>query len=64
MRFFFLYSIDSETIAQFERGVLIAQSQNTARLLTETPANHMTPSIFATTVTQKFENLPVEVIVR
>lgn len=49
---------------EFERGTIIAESQNFARLLAETPANHMTPTIFSTTISQKFENYQVKVIVR
>lgn len=62
--FFFICSLQSSAIAEFEKGVIVSESQNYARLLMETPANHMTPSIFASNVAEKFKNSQVKVIIR
>lgn len=58
------FSIPSSVLEDFEKGCILAECQNFARLLMETPANHMTPSIFASTVEEKFKNSQVQVIVR
>ncbi|KAI8871564.1 hypothetical protein GQ42DRAFT_161926 [Ramicandelaber brevisporus] len=52
-------SSSSSTSGSFEKlgwntGVIYAGAQNWARMLADTPANHMTPSIFANTVQEKF----------
>ncbi|XP_054718872.1 cytosol aminopeptidase-like [Uloborus diversus] len=57
-------NIKPDAVAAFERGIHLAESQNFARLLMEKPANLMTPSVFASTVVEKFKDLPVKVIVR
>lgn len=62
-----LYKFDNmqpSTEESFEKGRILAESQNFARLLMETPANHMTPSIFASTVAEKFKDSQVKVVVR
>lgn len=43
----------STDIPTWEKGVLYAEGQNLARLLMETPANHLTPTIFANTIEEK-----------
>ncbi|ESO98387.1 hypothetical protein LOTGIDRAFT_231435 [Lottia gigantea] len=47
-----LYSVEenSDNQESWKKGVILGNSQNFARLLMETPANKMTPSIFANTV--------------
>ncbi|XP_050069645.1 cytosol aminopeptidase-like isoform X1 [Anopheles maculipalpis] len=57
------FAEDASGKADWERGVIIAEAQNFARVLMETPANHMTPSIFADTVKQRLSAANVEVLV-
>ncbi|KAH9274385.1 hypothetical protein BASA83_003383 [Batrachochytrium salamandrivorans] len=50
---------------EWHTGSILAQSQNFARQFTETPANYMTPTIFATTAVNIFQGIPnVTVVVR
>ncbi|XP_059607411.1 cytosol aminopeptidase-like isoform X2 [Phlebotomus argentipes] len=46
----------------FRRGEVVARAQNWSRLLMETPANLMTPTIFAEEVTKKLSPLGVQVV--
>lgn len=55
------YTCDESWQEDWKKGVIKADAQNLARLLMETPANHMTPTIFADTVKTKLENLDVKV---
>ncbi|EGG15786.1 leucine aminopeptidase [Cavenderia fasciculata] len=48
---------DSNHQSLWEEGQLLAQSQNFARELADTPSNLMTPSIFVERVTKQFEKL-------
>ncbi|CAL1300252.1 unnamed protein product [Larinioides sclopetarius] len=64
---FLLYEYDAipkEYVTDFEKGVLLAECQNFARTLMDAPANHMTPSIFIKTVTEKFKDANVKLVVR
>ncbi|GFY67644.1 cytosol aminopeptidase [Trichonephila inaurata madagascariensis] len=56
--------IPKEYITEFEKGVLLAESQNFSRTLMDTPANHMTPTIFVKTVKEKFKDTGVKLEVR
>ncbi|KAI8925908.1 hypothetical protein BC831DRAFT_459186 [Entophlyctis helioformis] len=50
---------------EWETGAILAQSQNHARRLMETPANLMTPTIFAQNAVEMFAGIPnVQVFVR
>lgn len=49
---------DAKIKEAFERGTKLAEAQNVCRLLSETPANYMTPTIFGETVVDLFKNLP------
>uniref|UniRef100_A0A1I8JVR5 Cytosol aminopeptidase n=1 Tax=Anopheles quadriannulatus TaxID=34691 RepID=A0A1I8JVR5_ANOQN len=57
------FAEDASGKADWDRGVIIAEAQNFARVLMETPANHMTPTIFADTVKQRLGAANVEVVV-
>ncbi|XP_053712536.1 cytosol aminopeptidase [Synchiropus splendidus] len=48
----------------WEKGVQYAEGQNLARLLMEAPANHITPSSFASTIEEKLSQLGQEVVVQ
>lgn len=61
---YLFFSIPPNIVSDFEKGVILAESQNFARVLMETPANHMTPTIFANTVADRFKNSQVKVIIR
>lgn len=50
--------------SDFARGCLKANAQNFARILMETPANYMTPTIFCKTVSDKLNDLDIAVKVR
>ncbi|KDR15938.1 hypothetical protein L798_09865, partial [Zootermopsis nevadensis] len=50
--------------AAWDKGVIKAQAQNVARKLADTPANHMTPTIFAQNTSELLTALGVKVIVR
>lgn len=52
------FADEAENSQEWERGKIMAEAQNFARILMETPANLMTPTIFAETVQKKYENLP------
>uniref|UniRef100_UPI00358E6517 cytosol aminopeptidase isoform X2 n=1 Tax=Myxine glutinosa TaxID=7769 RepID=UPI00358E6517 len=39
----------------WQKGILLAEGQNLARLLMEAPANHMTPSIFSERIQEKLK---------
>lgn len=48
----------------WNKGAISAEAQNFCKLLMETPANLMTPTIFCETVKEKFAGIPnVELIV-
>uniref|UniRef100_A0A6A7FSI4 Cytosol aminopeptidase n=1 Tax=Hirondellea gigas TaxID=1518452 RepID=A0A6A7FSI4_9CRUS len=49
---------------QWQRGVTLAEGQNLARALMETPANILTPTQFAQEAVTHLEKLGVEVLVR
>lgn len=49
---------------EWNTGVTAAKSQNFARDLMETPANLMTPTIFAETVANELEKLNVKITIR
>ncbi|KAF2073767.1 hypothetical protein CYY_004936 [Polysphondylium violaceum] len=57
-----------EASPEWSTGKVYADAQNFARMLMETPANLMTPSIFVSTVQDKFKDLvasgKVEIVVR
>ena len=53
--------LNEEAATAWQRGVVLATGQNLARRLMETPANKMTPTIFANTVKELAEPLGVEV---
>jgi aminopeptidase len=45
----------------WNRGKILAESQNWAKLLQELPANYCTPSLFCDLVTKEFQNTKVQV---
>lgn len=47
----------AENKAEWERGKIMASAQNFARILMESPANLMTPTIFTETVKKQYEGL-------
>jgi aminopeptidase len=53
--------LNQDAAAQWQRGSVLAQGQNLARRLMETPANKMTPTIFAGIAKELAEPLGVEV---
>lgn len=55
---------DKDAQAKWERGVIVANGQNLARRLMETPANHMTPTIFANTVSELASAVGVKALIR
>jgi aminopeptidase len=56
--------LGSET-TEWKKGIMMGEAQNMARLLMETPANHMNPTLFAEHAQKVFEGIPnVELIVR
>ncbi|CAG0879455.1 unnamed protein product [Cyprideis torosa] len=55
---------DPETAALWKQGSLKAQGQNLARYLTEMPANHMTPTIFAQASPSTTRDYVVEFVLR
>ncbi|KAF9167891.1 bleomycin hydrolase [Actinomortierella ambigua] len=60
---------EQQEAAAFEKGLISAKAQNLARTLMETPANHMTPTLFAERFQKEIEALglgadQVEVLVR
>ncbi|KAF8792280.1 cytosol aminopeptidase-like isoform X2 [Argiope bruennichi] len=64
---FHLYEYDGipkEYISDFEKGSHLAECQNFARILMDTPANYMTPSIFVKTVTEKCKDSNIKLIAR
>lgn len=52
---------DSADTEKWKRGTLHAEAQNLARRLADTPANHMTPTIFAEEARNLLECLGIEV---
>jgi len=50
--------------AGWNRGVQLATAQNFARTLMETPANHLTPTLFCEKANQALASLPVSITVR
>ncbi|GBM58306.1 Cytosol aminopeptidase [Araneus ventricosus] len=64
---FHLYEYDAipkEYVSDFEKGAQLTECQNFARALMDTPANYLTPSIFVKTVTEKFKDANVKLIIR
>ena len=57
-------SNDTGLQAKWNRGVILADGQNLARRLMETPANLMTPTIFTETVSKIAEPLGIKVVIR
>uniref|UniRef100_A0A8W7K854 Cytosol aminopeptidase n=1 Tax=Anopheles albimanus TaxID=7167 RepID=A0A8W7K854_ANOAL len=57
------FAEDASGKEDWQRGVIIAEAQNFARVLMETPANHMTPTIFADTVRERLVAAGAEVLV-
>ena len=54
----------ADDVAGWEKGSVFASAQNFARTLMDTPANLMTPTIFAETIQKKYQGLKnLEVIV-
>lgn len=51
------FAEDAENKNEWERGKTMAEAQNFARKLMETPANLMTPTIFVDTVKKQYEGL-------
>lgn len=49
----FHMSVGSMDTAGWEKGVLYGEGQNLARFLMESPANHITPTVFANTIEEK-----------
>ncbi|KAF9296860.1 bleomycin hydrolase [Linnemannia elongata] len=49
-----------DEIQAFKNGLIQAQAQNLARILMETPANHMTPTLFAERFLKEVEALGLE----
>ncbi|KAG0348541.1 bleomycin hydrolase, partial [Gamsiella multidivaricata] len=47
-------------VQAFEYGVIQARAQNLARILMETPSNHMTPTLFVERVRKELEGLGVD----
>lgn len=43
---------------EWKKGAVYAEAQNFCKILMDTPANHMTPTVFCQTVQEKFANLP------
>lgn len=54
----------NEKSEEYQNGLIVAEAQNVARELAETPANLMTPSIFCKTVQSKLASDKLEFIVR
>lgn len=52
---------NSDGIKEWERGFIVANAQNWARVLMETPANLMTPTIFSENVKSKMASINVAV---
>ncbi|KAG0227221.1 cytosol aminopeptidase family, catalytic domain-containing protein [Mortierella sp. GBAus27b] len=53
-------SLSPNEVQSFEDGLVQAQAQNLARTLMETPANHMTPTIFAERFIKEVEKLGLD----
>ena len=53
MYFINLYSSDSTLVSKWSRGCILGSAQNFARELMESPANHMTPTMFVEAVSNK-----------
>ena len=58
-----LAQTDAELVQQYERGVILATSQNKCRNLMEQPANMLTPTRFGEIAKELCEPLGVKVIV-
>lgn len=54
----------NERVNEWEKGMIKGEGQNFARYLMETPANFMTPTVFAQKVTEKLSQVGVTVITR
>ncbi|XP_063706750.1 cytosol aminopeptidase-like [Culicoides brevitarsis] len=52
---------NSEQVEAWNRGAILAETQNFCRILSETPANLMTPSVFCDKVREKCAGLKVDV---
>ena len=55
---------DSSNSESWETGKTMAEGQNLARRLMETPANHMTPTLFADVASEALSKAGAQVIVR
>lgn len=55
---------ESQEKCKWDRGLIKAESQNLARRLMETPANKMTPTIFANTAKEQLSKHGVQVEIR
>ncbi len=64
---FYLVEVDKEKCKHFEKGLdygkTLAESQNTARDLTNEPANILTPAILSQKIKKTIENLDLEKII-
>lgn len=49
-----------DEVKAFEHGLIQAQAQNLARILMETPANHMTPTLFVERFLKEVESLGLD----
>ena len=47
------FSTDSSLVSKWDRGCILGTAQNFARELMESPANHMTPTMFVEAVSNK-----------
>ena len=57
---FVLCSSDHKEKGEWSRGHTLAMAQNFARTLMDTPSNHMTPTMFVDTVSQRLGELEEE----
>ena len=48
-----MFSTDSSLVSKWDRGRILGSAQNFARELMESPANHMTPTMFVEAVSNK-----------
>ena len=54
INFVYLFFSDSSATRQcWDKGATLADAQNFARWLMDTPSNHMTPTIFVDSVSQR-----------
>ncbi|KAF9362499.1 bleomycin hydrolase [Mortierella sp. NVP85] len=53
-------SLSPNEVQSFEHGLIQAKAQNLARILMETPSNHMTPTLFVERATKELEKLNLD----